>query len=157
MTTEAIPEKGANLDDLLDERHRVLYQVQISAVYHRTEEKRFEKYDKWTKFVSVAFGGAALSAIMPNAVKPYLIAIISLASAATLVFGVSEKSRKHADYASQYGNLEADIQGVEETACTAGQVAKWRSRLASLEAVEPLTNEKLVLACQHRIDKLYIE
>ena len=152
-----------SVERVLDERHDVLYKVRLSALYHRTRENLYDKWDKRTKFFSVVLGAAAISELLLQAipefmgipVKDVLVAISTIATASTLVFGVADRARKHADMASQFGNLEAEIVATDSALCSSVLIAKWESRLATLEAVEPPSNAKDIKNCQDRLNLMY--
>jgi hypothetical protein len=89
------------------------------------------------------------------ALRDILIAFVAIASSSTLVFSVSEKSKKHSDLASQYGMLEADILGNSEISFTEENVKDWRMKLGKLEAIEPATNRKIVAKCEAELNGFY--
>jgi hypothetical protein len=141
---------------VLDERHIVLYKVRLSALYHRTRENKFDKWDKSVKFFTVALGAAAISELVGSgSIKDMLVALGAALTASTLVFGVADKARKHADLATQFGNLESEILAQEELTCTPAMVSKWESRLAALEAIEPPSSATEISDCQKRLDRMY--
>ena len=141
------------------QRHDTLFQIRLSALYHRERENFFDSWDKAAKFIAVALGAAAVSKLIPSFAPTnfadYLVAVVTIASASTLVFGVAEKARRHADLALQYGMLEASLIGAGEREFTPEQLRTWNHELTVLEAKEPRISERITKLCEKRLRGMY--
>jgi hypothetical protein len=140
---------------LSDEHHTLLYRARLSSLYHRTIERYCETVDKCVKLGSLLLGSAAISSLISDDVKPYMVAVIAVSNGISLVFGIGERSRKHAEYAVEYGKLEAQIDAIPCNGFTASDRASLTSALVSLEAKEPLPFKYIVRRCQVRLSALY--
>lgn len=132
-------------------RHDTLYRAELSKLYHRKREKFFDAADRLGKFVTVVAGAAAVATLVGDQWRAVLAAIASLAGALSLVFGISERARRHADLASQHGQLIADIVGVGERDFTEDDIKRWCAKLALIEAGEPKTLSALTRQCQNEL------
>ena len=110
MTTTNNPES----DRLWKLRHDVVYRAELSSLYHQKRERFFELLDKSTKAVSVFGGSAALLNASSAPVIVYLAAIITFFSVISLVFGFSEKARRHSELKRRYRILIAEIMACGE-------------------------------------------
>jgi hypothetical protein len=144
-TTEAAIQVS---DYLWQERFNTLYQVRLSALYHRKREGFYDLLDKLTK-LAVIVGG---SAVFANTSQSSGIGIaVAVAGALSLVFDYAIKARNHAQLAHDYGLLEAGIEQTGERDFTEKDLNQWRSNLASLESKEPPTLTNLVKVCESEL------
>jgi NaMN:DMB phosphoribosyltransferase len=90
-------------------RDAVLQRAQISALYHRKRERAFDLADRLSKAVAVIGASAAFAAIGEPVFVKGMAAMIAITSALSLVFGFSERGRRHSDLAHRFCLLEADI------------------------------------------------
>lgn len=90
---------------LWDKRHQVLYRVELSALYHQKRERFFEVCDKLAKAVAVIGGSAALAKIGSGYWIVYIAAAITVTSTCSLVFGFSDRARRHAELSRNFASL----------------------------------------------------
>jgi hypothetical protein len=136
-------------DALWKSRHDVLYRVELSALYHQKRERFFEACDKMAKAVAVIGGSWALAKIGGDAVMPYVAATITITSTLSLVFGLADRSRRHAELAKSFRQLEAKIIG--KTDFTEADVSDWATQERLLETGEPPSLGNLVRICQNEL------
>lgn len=136
---------------LWDIRHAVLYRVELSALYHQKRERFFELCDKLAKAVAVIFGSAAVARWGGADVMAALAAIITVTSTLSLVFNLSDRSRRHAALAGDFRRLEADIVSRGERDFTEADIGAWNARERALEATEPPALGMLVRICQNEL------
>lgn len=108
---------------LWTKRHDVLYRVELSALYHQKRERFFDVCDKVGKAVAVIGGTWSLSRLGGDDILMIVAAAITLASTLSLVFGLSDHSRRHAGLASDFRQLEAAIQGRGERDFTEADIS----------------------------------
>jgi len=139
------------LDYLWHKRHDVLYRIELSILYHRKRERFFEVCDKVSKAVAVIGGSAAISRIGGQDAMAYLAAAIVVTSTLALVFGLSDRSRRHAELAANFRHLEAEIISKGERDFTESDVSLWASKERMLESTEPPALGSLVKICQNEL------
>lgn len=141
----------AERDYLWGKRHDVLCRVQISVLYHQKRERFFDVLEKLAKAVAVIGGSAAFARIGGAEAMPYVAAAITVTSTVSLVFGFSERSRRHADLARGFRQIEADIAAKGERDFAEPDVTGWVARTISLECGEPPALGALVTICQNEL------
>lgn len=138
-------------DYLWKRRFEVLYRAELSVLYHQKRERFFELCDKLAKAVAVIGGSAALANFTgPDAVR-YFAAAITVTSTLSLVFGFSDRSRRHAESARNFKQLEADIVARGEQSFTESDISAWDAKARLLETSEPPALSALVVLCQNEI------
>src|SRR5690606_21118897 len=120
-----------------ESRHSVLHRVKLSALYHRARERWFAFADRWSKFLALASGSAALASMLDSEPRMWLLGAVALSSAASLAFAFADRARQHADLATKWTLLEADIVRAGVYDFTDADVAAWNARRAEIEASEP--------------------
>lgn len=129
----------------------LLWRVRLSALYHLKRERFLDGMDKAAKAVSAIGGAAAFSQLKDNAnFGLWVVGFITLVSTLSLVYGPSTKARKHAELARDYKRLEAEIICVGAV-ISEPQIAKFDSKLVSLEASEPASLGALVTQCHNEL------
>jgi len=109
-------------------RDAVLQRAQISVLYHRKRERAFDLADRFAKAVAIIGGSAAFAGMeVPGLVKT-MAALIAVTSTLSLVFGFSERSRKHSDLAQGFCLLEAAIVQKGERDFTESDVDHWQPK-----------------------------
>lgn len=134
-----------------EQRHAVLYRVELSALYHQKRERFFEACDKLAKAMAVIGGSAALARVGGDAFLPWIAAGITVTSTCSLVFGLSDRARRHADLSRSFRQLEADIVAKGERDFSEADVAAWAGRERLLETSEPPALGNLVRICQNEL------
>lgn len=132
-------------------RHGVLYRVELSALYHQKRERFFEACDKLAKAVAVIGGSAALAKIGGPDALVWVAAAITVTSTFSLVFGLSDRSRRHGDLARNFRQLESEIIARGEREFSEADVAVWAARERLLETSEPPALGNLVRICQNEL------
>lgn len=138
-------------DYLWERRHEVLYRVELSALYHQKRERFFEACDKLAKAIAVIGGSAALTRLGAGEYLVWIAAAITFTSTFSLVFGFSDRSRRHADLARNFRQLEAEIVGKGEREFVEADVNAWNARERTLETSEPPSLGNLVRICQNEL------
>lgn len=134
-----------------NKRHDVLFRVELSALYHQKRERFFEACDKLAKAVAVIGGSAALAKIGGPDALIWVAAAITVTSTLSLVFGLSDRARRHGDLARNFRQLEAEIVARGERDFTESDLATWASRERLLETTEPPALGNLVRICQNEL------
>lgn len=140
-----------DFDHLWAKRHEVLYRVELSALYHQKRERFFEACDKLAKAVAVIGGSVSLARLGGADLMLFVAAAITLTSTLSLVFGLSDRARRHASLASDFRRLEADIVARGERDFTESDIGAWCARERTLEASEPPALGNLVRICQNEL------
>lgn len=136
---------------LWNKRHSVIARAEISSLYHQKRERFFELCDKLGKAVSVIGGSAAVWKIKNNALVEYLAILITVTSTMSLVFGFSEKSKRHAELSRKYKAVIADIAGIGERNFTEDNINSWEEKIRVIEVEEPPALSALVRLCQNEL------
>jgi len=152
-------------DEIVDpnwqKRWDVLWRVWISHTYHRKRERFFDTWDRIFKAVAVIGGSAALAKLgnvpaFKDLGGPEALAWIALGitvtSTISLVFGFAEKARRHADLASQFKKMEADIYRAGDSDFSDAEAATWQARVAEIEVAEPATLYALTQLCERELN-----
>lgn len=140
-----------DFDHLWAKRHEVLYRVELSALYHQKRERFFEACDKLAKAVAVIGGSWSLARLGGDGAMLYVAAAITLTSTLSLVFGLSDRARRHASLAADFRRLEADILAKGERDFAEADIGTWCGRERTLEAAEPPALGNLVRICQNEL------
>ncbi|NYT26385.1 hypothetical protein H0A73_22585 [Alcaligenaceae bacterium] len=137
-------------DECWEERERLVYIAQMNRLYHHREERFFSILDRTSKALALIAGSAAASTLLGSEVSKawagFAVACVTLPA---LVFAWSDRARLHAELASDYTHLEAEIEG-------AG-VLDWpkldaiKARLVSVGAKESPELASLIVACQNEL------
>lgn len=138
-------------DYLWNKRWALLYRVELSALYHQKRERFFEAADKGGKAVSILGGSAALGRVATPDALVWIAAAITLTSTLSLVFGFSDKARRHAELVRNFKQVEADLLKKGERDFCEADLTECASRIATLEASEPPALGSLVRICQNEL------
>ena len=136
---------------LWERRHQIVFRAELSALYHQKRERFFEFLDKITKAVSVFGGSAALMKASSESTIVYLAAAITFASVVSLVFGFSDKARRHADLSGRYRSIIAEITGTGERDFDEEHIKLWDRQVRLVEVNEPPTLATLARLCQYEL------
>lgn len=138
-------------DYLWSTRADLLFRVRLSTLYHQKRERFFELLDKCVKAVSVIGGSAALSRLTTPNVLLAIAATITATSTLALVFSFSERSKRHAELARTFRNLEGEIVAAGERDYKESDLSEWTAKERSLESSEPPALGMLVVACHNEL------
>lgn len=132
-------------------RSAVVYRAQMSALYHRDREAFFERLDRASKMLALLASGAALADVLGPEQRKLLLVVVACSSAGSIAFSWGEKARLHADLASRWTMLEAEIERVGPHDFSDQNLSAWKSRRAEIEASEPPHSEALIQKIQNRL------
>ncbi|WP_069706139.1 hypothetical protein [Burkholderia seminalis] len=132
-------------------RHAVLYGAEMSALYHQKRERFFELWDKLTKAFSLLGGSAALFKASDAGTVAVIAVIITAGSALSLVFGFSERARRHAELSREFKSLIADVHDVGQFSFTEKDIDRWSAAKCRIDVKEPPALGVLVQICQNEI------
>jgi len=136
---------------LWDKRHAVLYRTELSTLYHQKRERFFSVCDKLGNAVGVIGGSAALASLSNPVLLAWIALSITVVSSISLVMGFSDRSRRHADLAKDFRQLEATIVGRGEWDFTELDILSWDAKTRMLETTEPPALGALVVLCQNEL------
>lgn len=144
-----------------NERHALLYSVQMNRLYHHKRERFFSLLDRSGKALALISGTAAASPLLPSPeAKAVAGAIVAAVTLPGLVFAWADKARLHAEISAEYVRLESDI--VAAGMITCADIARFQSRSIDLGVKEPPGLSALLRQCQNEMaiaqnqtDKVY--
>ena len=136
---------------LWDKRHAVLYRTEVSTLYHQKRERFFAVCDKLGNAVGVIGGSAALASLTNQGLLAFIALAITIVSSIALVFGFSDRARRHADLAKDLRQLEACIVRCGERDFLEKDILSWEADARMLESREPPALGALVVLCQNEL------
>ncbi|KVE11290.1 hypothetical protein [Burkholderia vietnamiensis] len=145
------PTEDDTKDDHWARRHAIVYNAEMSALYHQKRERFFELGDKLTKVASLLGGSAALYKVSEPSVIGAVAVMITTASALSLVFGFSERARKHAELSREFKGLISEISRVGPFDFADDDLKAWDEARCRLEIKEPPALSLLVVICQNEL------
>ena len=137
--------------ELWDYRHRLLYEIELSVLYHRKRERVFDTADRGGKAVAVIVGSAVFANVVGLPTLPWFAAAVALTSTLSLVFAFSERGRRHAEFAIAFAEIGASLAAKGRTTFTDNDLNVCDSKIRLLEAKEPASLGALVRICQNEI------
>ena len=151
MSQEPQTQTKKNESKLLDERYSIINGAQVSALYHQKRERFFDLMDKNITAIAIISSSSAIASISHPWVMAFFSLVIAITSTFSLVFGFSDKAKKHADLAKRYKLLLADIyiQHIDEL--TQPLINSWQEAFYRIEAEEPPSLGALVIICQNEL------
>jgi hypothetical protein len=138
-------------DYLSGRRHRILEKARLSARYHQRRERFFEWWDKAGKVVGFVAGSAALWKLADQAVVLWVLLLITAWSAVSLVFSLSDRAKRHAEFAVKWREFEARVLAKGERNFEESDLDRWESEAAMLESTEPPELSALVVDVQNEL------
>lgn len=146
---QAAPSEQDPRASIWNERWGFMYRLRVSALYHQRRERFFDNWDKVAKAVAVIGGAAAVSQLISDpTTKLWAAAAVSVLSTISLVFGFSQKARRHSELARDFMRLLARIEEAGPYP-PAEKMDKFAAEFASLEASEPASMSALVRHCEN--------
>lgn len=146
-------EEDAEQTYLWQRRYDIQYDVELTALYHRKRERFLDVWDKSIKAVAILGSSAAISTLLPPVGVQIAGATVAVSTTLSLVFGLSEKARRHSDLAAQFIALDAEIAGKGERDFEEPDLNHWEGRKREIEASEPPALGGLVRLCQNQMAK----
>lgn len=151
--TDAVDADVDKLGDWLwDRRHRLLFKVRLSVLYHLKRERYFDVADKWCSMLTAVAATAAVAALLKRVPDFDLAAAIATAVLALipLVLNPAERARKHGQIAADFRRLRADAERAGER-WTEAQCDEFTGRALDIETTEPAALGALVVDCQNQV------
>lgn len=148
----------SNADKTNTDLHALTFYVQRCIRYHMRRTAFFMRWGRFTAFVGVIFGSAAVTSLLASA-PPFFVTtsalLVTLASATDLVVGTGQRAWLHNDLRKRYLDIEAEL-----IACALPipdeLMRKLKSQIRRIEADEPPTLPALeLLARDDVIRSLY--
>lgn len=136
-------------DHIWGERHKLLFRVRLSSMYHQKRARWFDAWDRVFKAIAVIGGGAAVSSLLPAGGISVAAATVAVTSTLSLVFNLSGKARDHSDLAQLFRGLQAEI--VEKGELTDSDIATFEARIVRAEIRESRPLATLVAVCQNEL------
>jgi len=134
------------------ERHDLRYQARLSVLYHRKRERFFDLCDKAVKAVAVIAASSALTPLVTGAYFPAVQLLIVVTTTAALVFGWSDRARRHSDFAMSYAQIERAMVAAGVSDFSTDDLKRWAAELYEVQAGEPAALHGLVQVCQDELD-----
>lgn len=135
------------------ELHELGFYVQRNIRYHMRRGSFFLRWSRFTAFVGVIFGSAAVTGLVATSSTVMVgiaALVVTLASAVDLVVGTGQRSWLHNDLRKRYLDIEAEMLAQDENS----QISKlrdYKSRIRRIEADEPPTLPVLELLARNDV------
>lgn len=139
-------------EQLVIRRHRIIYQMRLSALYHQKRERFFDIVDKLVACLLAVSATAAFTSLF----QPYgqcgkvIAAFTALLSMIPLVFNPAQRARHHNQLAQDYRRLLAECE-VAGQRWTDEQCNGFSSKSLQIAASEPTPLTALVADCQNQL------
>lgn len=124
-----------------------------NRLYYQERQRIFEWRDGIVKVIALLAGSVAFSRVVPDLVVQICAAVITVSSAASLVFGFGTKARDSAKRSAEWASLEKEIEQRGERTFEEADIAKWAARCNEIEAGEPAAHPALFEECYQRACK----
>ena len=124
---------STNPEYLWEKRNRTVYKAELSALYHQKRERFFELCDKLGKAISIIGGSAAVWNVTNKDFIPWIAIAITVSSTMSLVFGFSERARRHADLSRRYKTIITAIVAIGELNFNLVQINEWNEKISLVE------------------------
>jgi hypothetical protein len=122
----------------------------MNRIYYQERQRIFETREGIIKVISILGGSLAFSQLMNSTQLHWCAALITVSSAASLVFGFGAKARDSAKRNSEWALLERDIELGGQRDFSESDLAKWAARCNEIEAGEPAAHPGLMEDCYQR-------
>jgi len=134
------------------ERHDLLYRLQLSVLYHRKRERFFDLCDKSVKAIAVIAASSAITPFVAGASLTALQLLIVVTATFALVFDWSDRARRHSDFAVRYAQLERAIMAAGVSDFSTDDLRRWAAECYEIQSGEPAALHGLVQVCQDELD-----
>ncbi|WP_143054440.1 hypothetical protein [Massilia timonae] len=135
---------------LWNKRCDVQLRALTNRLYYQERQKIFEWRDGIVKVISILAGSVAFGNVTHALVIQWCAAIVTISSAASLVFGFGNKARDSAKRSAEWALLEKSIEEQGERTFIEADLAKWTARCNEIEAGEPAAHPALFEECYQR-------
>jgi hypothetical protein len=144
--------------DASTELYNLGFYVQRNIRYHMRRGAFFLRWGRFTAFVGVIFGSAAVTSLVAGS-NSYIVGsaalIVTFSSAVDLVVGTGQRAWLHNDLRKRYLDIEAEMLA-EDQQTQESKIRQYKSRIRRIEADEPPTLPALeLLARDDVIRSLY--
>lgn len=133
-----------------EQRHRLLYQIDLSVSYHLRRAWFLNHCDCAGKFAAVLAGSAAIVPALPDRAFSGLMISAAVFAGASLIWKMSERVREHRNLAERFQSLKAAVERAGFYPALE-QLAEWRGQLADIEKTEPHAKIRLIQHLQNKI------
>ena len=138
-------------EQLVLRRHRILYQMRLSVLYHQKRERFFDIVDKIVASLLAVSATAAFTTLFrPEEGGKAIAAFTALLSMVPLVFNPAQRARHHNQLAQDYRRLLAECE-IAGQAWTDEQCNNFSSKSMQISASEPSPLTALVADCQNQL------
>lgn len=141
------PYSDALMDEMWEQRHRLLYKAWVQVRYHRRRQRFFDMVDKGTKATTLLLGASLFGEQLKN-LKPVATGISALGLMA-LVFGYGDRKQAHKELAEQAAGLVASIEDVPVGKLSPDTIAQWAGQYARFCAKAPPPLKTLTVLCEY--------
>lgn len=135
---------------LWERRAAIQLRALANRIYYQERQRIFETREGIIKVISILGGSLAFSKLAVNDLVQWCAALITISSAASLVFGFGAKARDSAKRNSEWALLERDIERAGQRDFTEENLSTWAARCNEIEAGEPAAHPGLWEACYQR-------
>lgn len=153
-STSAASEEIAMSDNefayLWNHRSAIQLRALTNRIYYQERQRIFETREGVIEVIAILGGSLAFSNIADPALVQWSAAIITVSTAASLVFGFAAKARDSAKRHSEWTLLQRDIELAGQRDFTESDLAKWAARCNEIEAGEPAAHPGLMERCYQR-------
>lgn len=140
-------------DKLHTDLHELGFYAQRNVRYHMRRGAFFLRWSRFTAFVGVISGSAAVTSLIAGT-GPYVTGaaalIVTLASAVDLVVGTGQRAWLHNDLRKRYLDIEADMLANEPNIDASG-IREIRAKIRRIEADEPPTLPALEILARNDV------
>ncbi|MFL1549728.1 hypothetical protein ACI77I_11580 [Pseudomonas sp. D47] len=140
-------------DNLRVELHELNFYVQRNIRYHMRRGAFFLRWGRFTAFIGIIFGSAAVTSLLAGA-SPYVTGaaalMVTAASAIDLVVGTGQRAWLHNDLRKRYLDIESEM-FLDEPSSQAGKIRAYKSRIRRIEADEPPTLPALEILARNDV------
>jgi hypothetical protein len=151
MSENPVPDALALEFEYLWKRRAALQlRTLMNRIYYQERQRIFETREGIIKVISILGGSLAFSRLAEPAMVQWCAAVITISSAASLVFGFGAKARDSAKRNSEWALLERDIELAGQRNFTEDDLSKWSARCNEIEAGEPAAHPGLMERCYQR-------
>jgi hypothetical protein len=131
-------------------RSAIQLRALMNRIYYQERQRIFETREGVIKVVAILGGSLAFSNIAVPGIVQWCAAVITVSSAASLVFGFAAKERDSAMRSAEWALLERDIELAGQRDFSEADLSRWAARCNEIEAGEPAAHPGLMERCYQR-------
>ncbi|KAF3999202.1 hypothetical protein [Glaciimonas immobilis] len=140
----------AHFTYIWNRRHELKVRTLMNRLYYQERRRIFENRENVVKAASLLFGTIAFANVASPDIIKICAAIITGASACSLIFSFGVKARDSAQRTSEWIALERSIDIRGETEFTEADLNQWTARAHDIEATEPAAHQGILDQCHNR-------